>query len=196
MDRQQIIEQLPALRRYARALTGDAWIADDLVQDTLERACTRWALWQSGTDLRAWLFTVMHNLYLNQRRRHEPCTPLDDVDQELPATAQSSTDDEIDLNRCLQRLSPDQRAVVLMVGMQEMSYTSTAQVLGVPVGTVMSRLSRARERLRELMHGGQLRSAPASAQRPPPLPPHSQVTQPPSQPPSPPAGASVLRRLK
>jgi RNA polymerase sigma-70 factor (ECF subfamily) len=197
MDRQQIIEQLPALRRYARALTGDAWAADDLVQDTLERACTRWALWQSGTDLRAWLFTVMHNLYLNQRRRHEPCTPLDDVDQELPATAQSPTDDEIDLSRCLQRLSPDQRAVVLMVGMQEMSYTSTAQVLGVPVGTVMSRLSRARERLRELMHGGgPLRFAPAPAQRQPPLPPHSQVTQPPSQPPSPPAGASVLRRLK
>lgn len=195
MDRQQIIEQLPALRRYARALTGDAWAADDLVQDTLERACTRWALWQSGTDLRAWLFTVMHNLYLNQRRQHQACTSLDDVDSQLPA-AQSSTDDGIDLDRCLQRLSPDQRAVLLLVGMQEMSYTATAQVLGVPVGTVMSRLSRARERLRELMHGGQPhRSVAASAQWQPP-PPHSQAQQPPPLPASPPAGASALRRLK
>jgi RNA polymerase sigma-70 factor (ECF subfamily) len=174
MDRQQIIEQLPALRRYARALTGDAWAADDLVQDTLERACTKWALWHSGTDLRAWLFTVMHNLYLNQRRQHKACTPLDDVDPELLAP-QPHMDDKIDLDRCLQRLNPDQRAVLLMVGMQEMSYTSTAQVLGVPVGTVMSRLSRARERLRELMHG-QPRQMPAQAQ--------------------PKSGVSALRRLK
>jgi RNA polymerase sigma-70 factor (ECF subfamily) len=84
-------------------------------------------------------------------------------------------DDKIDLDRCLQRLNPDQRAVLLMVGMQEMSYTSTAQVLGVPVGTVMSRLSRARERLRELMHG-QPRQMPAQAQ--------------------PKSGVSALRRLK
>src|SRR5260370_41527582 len=68
MDRSQILEHLPGLRRYARLLAGDAWAADDLVQDTLERACRKWLLWRPGGDLRAWLFTLMHNLYLNQRR--------------------------------------------------------------------------------------------------------------------------------
>lgn len=68
MNRAQVIEHLPGLRRYARVLTGDAWAADDLVQDTLERACSKWRLWRPGSDLRAWLFTLMHNLYLNQRR--------------------------------------------------------------------------------------------------------------------------------
>ena len=67
--RQPIIDQIPALRRYARALTGDAWAADDLVQDTLERACSKWRLWTAGSDLRAWLFTVMHNLFVNQLRQ-------------------------------------------------------------------------------------------------------------------------------
>lgn len=68
MNRSQVIEQLPGLRRYARVLTGDAWAADDLVQDTLERACSKWLLWRTGSDLRAWLFTLMHNQHLNQRR--------------------------------------------------------------------------------------------------------------------------------
>lgn len=69
MNRPPIVDQIPALRRYARALTGDAWAADDLVQDTLERACSKWRLWTVGSDLRAWLFTVMHNLFANQARR-------------------------------------------------------------------------------------------------------------------------------
>ncbi|HMA08168.1 MAG TPA: sigma factor, partial [Ramlibacter sp.] len=68
MNRTLIVEQLPGLRRYARALTGDSWAADDLVQDTLERACAKWQLWVAGSDLRAWLFTLMHNIYVNQRR--------------------------------------------------------------------------------------------------------------------------------
>src|SRR3954470_11949712 len=68
MNRSLLIEQLPGLRRYARALTGNSWAADDLVQDTLERACSKWRLWVAGTDLRAWLFTLMHNLYRSQRR--------------------------------------------------------------------------------------------------------------------------------
>ena len=63
------LDQIPGLRRYARALTGDAWAADDLVQDTLERACAKWRLWLAGSDLRAWLFTLMHNLYVSQIRR-------------------------------------------------------------------------------------------------------------------------------
>ncbi|MDA8456808.1 sigma-70 family RNA polymerase sigma factor [Acidovorax sp. GBBC 3334] len=147
-----IAPHLPGLRRYARALTGNAWAADDLVQDTLERACRKWLLWRPGTDLRAWLFTLMHHLYLNQLRALPPQPPLDleDVQHELKAPP-ARTDDAIDLDRCLQRLPADQRAVLLLVTLEDMDYAAAARVLGVPVGTVMSRLSRARQRLRVLM---------------------------------------------
>ncbi|GKS96833.1 MULTISPECIES: sigma-70 family RNA polymerase sigma factor [unclassified Acidovorax] len=156
MDR--IVEHLPSLRRYARALTGNAWAADDLVQDTLERACRKWLLWRSGSDLRAWLFTLMHHLYLNQQRSASalPLLDIEAVQDSLQAPAPAS-DDAIDLDRCLQRLPSDQRAVLLLVTLEDMDYAQTARVLQIPVGTVMSRLSRARARLRELMH------APATA---------------------------------
>jgi RNA polymerase sigma-70 factor (ECF subfamily) len=156
MNRSLVIEQLPGLRRYARALTGDTWAADDLVQDTLERACAKWQLWLAGTDLRAWLFTLMHNLYLNQQRGAKVAsksTPIDDIISELPAPI-GDTDSALDLTRCLQRLPDDQRAVLLLVTLEDMSYSDAAKVLGIPIGTVMSRLSRARARLRELMDGG------------------------------------------
>ena len=156
MNRQQVIEQLPALRRYARALTGDAWAADDLVQDTLERACGQWHLWRAGSDLRAWLFTLMHNLYANQARsasrrvsagiRVDP----DEVAGELRAP-DSGNDLAMDLQRCLLRLPDDQREVLLLVTLEDLSYEEVARVLSIPVGTVMSRLSRSRSRLRELM---------------------------------------------
>lgn len=156
MSQASIVAHIPALRRYARALTGDAWAADDLVQDTLERACSRWRLWLAGTDLRAWLFTVMHNLFISQvrqdQRRAEIMQPvdIDDVAHELqaPGATQGIT---IDLQRCLLRLPMDQRAVLLLVTLEEMSYAEVAKVVGVPIGTVMSRLARARDRMRELM---------------------------------------------
>ena len=167
MNRHQVVEQLPGLRRYARVLTGEAWAADDLVQDTLERACTKWLLWRTGTDLRAWLFTLMHNLYLNQRRSLPPLALLDidDVQHQLIG-ATGGADDALDLERCLQRLPADQRAVLLLVAMEDMSYEDTARILGIPVGTVMSRLSRARTRLRALMErtsapGAQPAAAPS-----------------------------------
>lgn len=152
MNRTQVVEQLPGLRRYARVLTGDTWAADDLVQDTLERACSKWLLWRTGSDLRAWLFTLMHNLYLNQRRALPALAPLDieDLQDQLPGTADSS-DDALDMERCLLRLPADQRAVLLLVAMEDMSYEDTARILDIPIGTVMSRLSRARTRLRALM---------------------------------------------
>ena len=166
MNRSHVIEQLPGLRRYARALTGDAWAADDLVQDTLERACAKWQLWLAGTDLRAWLFTLMHNLYLNQRRVVQPtvgATPIDDIQSELPAP-EADKDSALDLSRCLQRLPDDQRAVLLLVTLEDLSYAEAAKVLGIPIGTVMSRLSRARTRLRELMEGVDSASRPVPGQ--------------------------------
>jgi RNA polymerase sigma-70 factor (ECF subfamily) len=152
--------QIPQLRRYARALTGDAWAADDLVQDTLERACDRWRLWQAGSDLRAWLFTVMHNLFvdgarraLRQQGRQGQRIDLDDAAPELVAPS-GTPDQALDLQRCLLRLPDEQREMLLLVALQDLGYEEVARITGVPVGTVMSRLSRARSRLRDLMEGG------------------------------------------
>jgi RNA polymerase sigma factor (sigma-70 family) len=156
MNRQPLIAHIPALRRYARALTGDAWACDDLVQDTLERACAKWRLWLAGSDLRAWLFTIMHNLYVSQVRHRvrlgDLAHPLDltELDQE-PAAPASTMDSAIDLQRCLLRLPEEQRVVLLLVTLEDLSYAEVAKITGVPVGTVMSRLSRARSRLQELM---------------------------------------------
>lgn len=152
MDSSAIVEHIPSLRRYARALTGDAWTADDLVQDTLERACSKWRLWRVGSDLRAWLFTIMHNVFASQVRRAPSRSPLDlaDVVHEL-RVVDSHRDQAIDLQRCLLLLPEDQRAVLLLVALEDLSYAQVAKVLGIPAGTVMSRLSRARDRLKELM---------------------------------------------
>jgi RNA polymerase sigma factor (sigma-70 family) len=155
MDPRPLVDHIPSLRRYARALTGDAWAADDLVQDTLERACSKWRLWIVGSDLRAWLFTVMHNVFASQVRRapaRATMVDIDDVAHEL-RSADSHRDDTIDLQRCLLLLPEDQRAVLLLVALEDLSYAQVARVLDVPVGTVMSRLSRARVRLQDLMEG-------------------------------------------
>ena len=157
MDRSELIAQIPGLRRYARALTGDAWAADDLVQDTLERACSKWRLWVVGSDLRAWLFTLMHNLFVNQLRRSSRQAGLaapfdiDELSEQL-AAPDAGQEQMLDLQRCLLRLPQDQRAVLLLVSLEDMSYEEAAHIVGAPVGTVMSRLSRARARLRELMN--------------------------------------------
>jgi RNA polymerase sigma-70 factor (ECF subfamily) len=150
-----MVAQIPSLRRYARALTGNAWAADDLVQDTLERACSKWRLWLVGSNLRAWLFSVMHNLFINQLRQSpggEHLTRVDiaDVADELQAPA-SDAGQALDLQRCLLCLPPEQREVLLLVSMEDMSYAEVAKVTGVPIGTVMSRLSRARIRLQALL---------------------------------------------
>ncbi|GAA4344582.1 sigma-70 family RNA polymerase sigma factor [Variovorax defluvii] len=154
MDSRSLIDQIPSLRRYARALTGDAWAADDLVQDTLERACHKWQLWIVGSDLRAWLFTIMHNVFASQARRATPRATVD-IEEMAPQLegAESHRDRAIDLQRCLMMLPEEQRAVLLLVALEDLSYAQLARVLNVPLGTVMSRLARARVRLQELMEG-------------------------------------------
>jgi RNA polymerase sigma-70 factor (ECF subfamily) len=161
MGVEQTLGHIPALRRYARLLTGDAHRADDLVQDTLERACTRWSLWQPGSVLRSWLLTLMHNLHANQRRdwRHDDGhADLDDV-AEPSHEPMARAGDQLDLRRALEALPAPLREVLLLVTVEEYSYVEAAAILGVPVGTVMSRLNRAREKLRLQM------TAPAAAPR-------------------------------
>ena len=151
-----IAQQIPRLRRYARALTGDRSAADDLVQDTLERAVSRFHLWRHGSDLRAWLFTIMHNIFVNQARsraRHQH----DALEADPNAEALCGRDPEWlelrDLASALARVPDEQRAVLLLVGLEQFTYDEAARILDIPIGTVMSRLSRGRERLRVLLGG-------------------------------------------
>lgn len=146
----RIIACIPSLRRYARGLTGDAHRADDLVQDTLERAWARFPLWRMRGELRAWMFGIMHNLFIDRVRgaydRYE--VSCGDDFPTVPVRATQTDNLEIrDLDRLLQELPPDLRAVILLVSVEEMSYAQAAAVMGVAVGTIMSRLSRAREQL-------------------------------------------------
>lgn len=151
----QVEPLIPALRRYARALMHDRAAADDLVQDCLERAVSRWHQRRDGS-VRAWLFTIRHNLAVTQfrqataRGRH---MPIDDAgEQELVSAAvQEQGLIYRDVLSKLARLPEEQRAVLLLVAVEDLSYADAAKVLGVPVGTVMSRLSRARERLQQEM---------------------------------------------
>jgi RNA polymerase sigma-70 factor (ECF subfamily) len=152
--RPDLIEHLPRLRRYARALTGDVSRADDLVQDTLERALAKLDLWQPGSDLRAWLFTLMHNLFVNQIRIKRPQeTVMEEALDEPVSGGQMEALAARDIHSALARLPEEQREVLLLVGLEQFGYAEAAQVLGVPTGTVMSRLSRARERMRAMLAG-------------------------------------------
>lgn len=156
MGVEQVLAHVPALRRYARLLTGDATRADDLVQDTLERACRKWSLWQPGATLRGWLLSIMHNVHANQRRDWR----LDDGHAALDEAPQSAHEPHVetglrlDLQRALASLPAPMREVLLLVTVEEYTYAEAAQLLQVPVGTVMSRLHRARERLREQTAAG------------------------------------------
>ena len=148
--------EIPRLRRYARALTRDAARADDLVQSCLVRALAKRHLWQEGTDLRAWLFTILHNQHVNDVRRSARGgteVPVEDVAAALPVGENATSALQLrDLDRALGRLPETQRQVILLVGLEGMAYEQVAQILNIPIGTVRSRLSRGRETLRELMN--------------------------------------------
>lgn len=152
----QVAQYIPRLRRYARALTGERVAADDLVQDTLERAWNKLHLWRERSDLRAWLFTIMHNLFVNQVRRRstDRFVSMDGDAMDLHESAPQGDKLEVrDLDIALRGLPEEQREVLLLVGLEQLSYEEAAKTLGVPIGTVMSRLSRGRERLRRSMTG-------------------------------------------
>jgi RNA polymerase sigma-70 factor (ECF subfamily) len=151
----RIEEEIPRLRRYARALTRDVTAADDLVQDCLTRALGRIHLWQEGTDLRAWLFTILHNQYVNHVRRSAregSAVALSETEPTLTSRPNQGKRLELrDLERAIAKLPDEQRSVLLLVGLEGMRYEEVASVLDVPVGTVRSRLSRGRDMLRHLM---------------------------------------------
>jgi RNA polymerase sigma-70 factor, ECF subfamily len=147
--------EIPRLRRYARALTRSADRADDLVQETLMRAICKSHLWQPGSDIRAWLFTIMHNHYVNMVRRamrDEATIDIEQMSSSLVANTDPTASRQLrELEDALARLPTEQREVILLVGLEGMSYEAAAEVLSVPVGTVRSRLSRGRDALRRIM---------------------------------------------
>lgn len=152
-----VLEHIPALRRYARSLTGDMAEADDLVQESLSRALARRNKAGEIRNLRAYLFTILHNAHvdrLGERQRWSYNIPAEVLENRLARPAPQHSQMELnDLADALQRLPEEQRQAVLLVGYEGMAYKDAADVLAVPIGTVMSRLSRGREALRRMMAG-------------------------------------------
>lgn len=149
---------VPHLRRYARALTGNVARADDLVQDTLERAWIKFHLWRPNLGLRPWLFTIMHNVYVNQvrtqaRRAFDPLGD-EEINGGIARPNQADMLEVADIAACLEQLPAEQRETLLLVTLEEMSYQQVSEILGIPIGTVTSRLARARVRLKALIEGG------------------------------------------
>jgi RNA polymerase sigma-70 factor (ECF subfamily) len=154
-----IVEPLiPHLRRYARTLMRDPAGADDLVQDCLEHMISRWHQRRADGDARAWAFTILHNLAVNamrQRSRRGQHTPIEDADESRFAQGPSQQEGlyNRDLLKGLKALSEEHRSVLLLVSVEDLSYADAASVLNIPIGTVMSRLARAREKLSAWMEG-------------------------------------------
>jgi len=157
-----ISQEIPRLRRYARALTRDVYASEDLVQDCLVRGLAKIHLWQEDTDLRAWLFTILHNQYVNTVRRavrEGSVVEISDAEPSMVAKpAQIPRLELRDLERALAKVPYEQRQVLLLIGMEGMSYEEVAEIMDVPVGTIRSRLSRGRDLVRELMGETEQRS--------------------------------------
>ena len=158
---------IPGLRRFARALLrGDRERADDLVQDTLERALSSWRLRRAEGELRGWLYTILYNCFLSdreRRKRRSACDALTEiVEDELPGVegGQHSALEYRDFLRAFATLPAGQRSVLLLIAVEDLSYEEAARVLAVPIGTIMSRLSRGRERLRRLTGNDQHEDVP------------------------------------
>ncbi len=146
---------IPSLRRYAYTLFYKQNEADDLVQDCLERAIRKQALWQEGTSLQAWLFTMQRNLYINQLKKLGRQPLMIEETEQLTHNLEPHKSDVLirDMDFCMRQLPEDQRQVLLLVSVQGFSYKEVGQVIDTPIGIVMSRLSRARKTLQLLMNG-------------------------------------------
>jgi RNA polymerase sigma-70 factor (ECF subfamily) len=160
----RIEDCIPALRRYATALLRNREDADDLVHDCLVRALDKLHTRRDDADIRAWLFAIMHNLFVSQLRRGRTRPSGDPLDETHEATLGVRPDQENnlhfrDLVTALSKLPVEQRSVVLLVSVEDLSYAEAASVLGIPIGTVMSRLARGRERLRQLTDENAVRPA-------------------------------------
>lgn len=151
---QEILALVPRLTRYAWVLTRDAVAADDLVHDCLTRAFGKMHLWEQGTDLRAWLFTILHHIHISQTRRNARQRASIELQKSHRSSAQSPNQtvrlELRDLERALAKLPEEQRLVILLVGLEGMGYDEAASVVNIPVGTVRSRVARGRETLRSV----------------------------------------------
>jgi RNA polymerase sigma-70 factor (ECF subfamily) len=152
--RQQLLGTIPRLRRYARSLVFDASAADDLVQTTLERALAHWHQFDQRRDILVWTLSIAHNAFLDERRRDKRASWVDgdEVIDALPAVG-NDLGLRMDLLAALARLPVEQRQPLLLVTLEQLTYAECADVLHIPVGTVMSRISRARTALRDLLDG-------------------------------------------
>jgi RNA polymerase sigma-70 factor, ECF subfamily len=165
--------EIPSLRRYARSLLRNSSGIEDLVQDTLVRALEKAHLWQAGTNLRAWMFTMMHNQYVNYVRmsvRHGSEVRAETAGLTIGATQHVAIEFR-DMKRALLSLPAEQRDVVQMVCIEGMAYEDVAKTLGVPIGTVRSRLSRARDAISSFVTDGPAKRNDVNAKRPPFYPP-------------------------
>ena len=155
--REAIIAELPRLRRYARALVRDPDAADDLVQDCVERSLSRLHQFREGTDMRPWLFTIMHSIFVNGVSRRKTTVDIEELTPSYEtrlATPPEQGQGLVvrDLEAALARLPDEQREIVILIGLENMTYKQAAEIAGVPLGTVMSRLARGRERLSQFMN--------------------------------------------
>ena len=160
----QLLDTLPRLRRYARTLVFDAGAADDLAQNTLERALANWHQFDPSRDLLVWVLAIAHNAFLDGRRRDARLTVADPDDlQRVQDRAGGDPGPDVglrlDLLAALRRLSAEQREALLLVCVEQLSYAEVAEVMHTPVGTVMSRVCRARAAMRQFLDG----SAPPAA---------------------------------
>jgi RNA polymerase sigma-70 factor (ECF subfamily) len=150
-----ILEQLPTLKKYALKLTRSAHLAEDLVQDCLARALSRRHLFNSDANIRPWLFTVMHNLHVSNCRQSGVRLAFTRNQMAISSEGREATQEHVtDLGRvfrAINTLPKEQRDVVVLVTLQELSYQETAEALGIPIGTVMSRLARGRDKIRALL---------------------------------------------
>jgi RNA polymerase sigma-70 factor (ECF subfamily) len=153
----EIEDYLPQLRRYALALSHNPVVADDLVQESVTRALTKSRLFKNGTNLRAWLFTIMHNVHISNARRYKHIgAPIDPDIAAATLSTQPGQEEPLVLKaveKAMDAIPDTQRMAVLLAGVEGMSYEEISEHLNVPVGTIKSRVSRGREALRTALHG-------------------------------------------